>query len=216
MALSKLTTLMDDIKFSFKFANTHMNVGMPSFMQKYAARHGADIDRLRQTDVDAGKLTFKESIRTRSTDPTKSGTDDYKQMVDIIMRRGGLGGDHYIGPNDLKGWAELKNLAPSELAQKGLYGKWDAINRNAGLVGIKSVLQTAYAAAVSEVSASVEQEVTPVVLDAILTAVVDNFNAGVDVGGETVTVAEMKSYIENVTDGAGDRNHFDIGADGWN
>lgn len=196
MSVLKLKKLFDDVVFSYRFANTHINVGMPSLFKTHSMRHRADIDLIRQTDVDASKLSqFRRSIENNSTDPGKrTGTDDYKQMVDIIIRRGGLL-DHYAGPRDIADWKELKDL-PSQIKNADIKGVLD----NSGRRALFSVATTAYKSAASEIQASLGQEIPEAAKDALIAEIVDQINvtANVEAFGEKVTVEDVKQYIDEV------------------
>ncbi|WP_408898010.1 hypothetical protein ACJ5H2_02625 [Nocardioides sp. R1-1] len=216
----KLKLLFDDIKFSYKFAQTHLNVGMPGLMRTHAVRHRTDMDRLRETDTSTSRLTqFRDSIRNNSTDPdNRTGTDDYKQMVDVLIRRGGLL-DHYAGPRDLKDWLELKNLKSQFQALMDSKSKDDlsTLWNNPGFAGARSVALLAYNSAVNEIQATVGEEVTPEIRDAILNEIVGELNgASAEVFGETITVDDFKQYIKDVGDGVTKPTDFTLSSDGWN
>lgn len=220
MSVLKLKSLFNDIKFSMDFAAVHLNIGLAQKLRNQGRRLDSDVVRLRDTDADASRLAqFRHSINNNSTRDNDSGTDDYKQMVDILIRRGGLL-DHYAGARDLKGWAELKDLAPSALKEKVSNDGWlktmQYVSNNAGFLGLRSVAATAHAAAVSEVQASVGEELKSEIVQEILNEVVNQVNAGVEVNGEKISVADVRDYMASVTDGAGDRPQWDFGADGWN
>lgn len=215
---------MKDIQFSYKFAQTHLNVGMPSMMRTHAHRHRTDIDRIRQTDTDAASLTnFRDSIRNNSTDPRKkSGTDDYTRMVDIIIRRGGLL-DHYAGPDDIRDWAKAKDLKGQFkdlmesvkerelLGEDGIRASASALLDNKALQGALSVARTAAHSAVSEVQSAIGEEVTPEVLDEILTAIVGELNgASVEAFGQPITLDDFKNYLSEVGDGLTQPTEFKI------
>lgn len=197
MSVLKLKSLMDDVIFSFKFANTHLNMGMPSLFKQHSVRHGADIDLIRQTDVDASRLSqFRRSIETnviKSDNPDRTGTDDYKQMVDIIIKRGGLL-EHYAGTRDASDWKELKDL-PSQVKSLDVGGLLD----NKGRKALFSVGTTAYKAALTEIQASMG-EISDAANDAVVEEIVNQLNVTVDVEafGEKITVDEFKAYIDEV------------------
>lgn len=217
MGVMQLKYLFSDVKFSFRFAQTHLNVGMPSLMRSHAARHRTDIDRIRQTDTDASALArFKDSIRNNHTAENANGNEDYRQMVDILIRRGGLL-DHYAGPKDIAHWAEAKNLKEqfkAILDAESASDAWDKaklLGNNRSIHGALSVAATAVHSAVTEIQATTREEVTPAVLDAILTTIVGEFNsASVEVQGEKISVADFKKYLHEVGDGIASPNDFKL------
>ena len=226
MGVMKLKLLFNDIQFSYKFAQTHLNVGMPSLMRSHARRHRTDIDRIRQTDTDASRLAqFRDSIRNNHTDAHDSGTDDYTHMVDILVRRGGLL-DHYTGPRDIKDWAGLKDLKGQVrdlMNSNGILGDGGALKNakaiwdNPGFQAALSVSKTAYHSAIAEIQATIGDEVTPEVRDAVINEIVSQFNiASVEAFGHQITVDDFKQYMKDVTDGAFDPSDFTMSADGWN
>jgi hypothetical protein len=201
MSIGKLKALMDDVIFSFKFANTHLNMGMPSLFRQHSVRHGADIDLIRQTDVDASRLSqFRRSITNNSTDPGKqTGTDDYKQMVDIIIKRGGLL-EHYAGPRDASDWlkfGELSNVR-STLRDEGVLKAGQDVWANEGFQAARSVAKTAYAAAKTEIEASLGQEIPNAVKDAVLAEIVEKINVNIEANGQKISLEEVEEYIDEV------------------
>ncbi|MFT4264690.1 MAG: hypothetical protein QM572_14985 [Nocardioides sp.] len=226
MSVGKLKVLFKDIEFSFKFAQTHLNMGMPSLMRSHAHRHRSDIDLIRQTDTDAGRLArFRDSIRNNHTDAHDSGTDDYTHMVDIIMRRSGVL-DAYAGPRDVADWLKLKDLKGqfrSLMDSQGILGEHGALKHaselwnNPGFVASRSVAKTAYKSAVSELQESLANGVTADIGDALVSTIVEEYNsASAEVGGPQMTVADLKKDLGDIGDGVGSGPSLTVGADGWN
>lgn len=211
MGVMALKTLLKDVQFSFQFANTHMRVGMPSWMRQHANRHRSDLDRIRQTDTDASMLAkFRDNIKTKHTSTNDSGEHDYRQMVDILIRRGGLL-DHYAGPMDVRDWADARNLKGQlrDLMQGDSWGdKWNAfkdISNNKAILGAMSVSKAAYQSAVQEIMATANEEIRPEVVEAVVTTIVEDLNiVSVEVFGEPVTVDDFKRYLAEVGDGIGE------------
>lgn len=217
MAITKLKTLLDDVKFSFKFANLHVREGVTATMRNHSMRHRRDIERIRSTDEQAsGLAAFRDSIDRQRVNPKgeQTGHGDYQQMVDILIRRGGLL-DHYAGPRELKDWAEARDLKgqfttlireAKQLNAGSTKEAWDVLNDNKALNGALSVARTALHSATSEIKATGHEELTPVVLDAVITTIVNELNlASVEALGHEVTVESFKQYLAEVGDGMGER-----------
>ena len=138
--------------------------------------------------------------------------------IDILIRRGGLL-DHYTGPRDIKDWLELKNLK-GQFQSLMQHKNWDNLKTvwdNPGFRAARSVAVTAYHTAVSEVQATIGEEVTPEIRDAILTEIANQLNvASVEAFGEPVSMDDFKQYVKDVTDGITDPSDFTLSADGWN
>lgn len=212
MGVLKLKAIFDDVKFSYRFAQTHMSVGLPSFMSSHRRQLDQFVQRSRATDVEMSRLdSFRDSINHNAMDPdVQDGTRDYTQMADILIRRSGLL-DHYAGPRDVRDWADARNLKDQfsqlmdsvrtgDLRQARTDGS--ALINNKAVQGSMSVARLALHSAVNEIAATVDEEVSPAVLETIVTTLVEDLNvASLEVFGEKITVEDFKNYLHEVDDG---------------
>ncbi|HSX66540.1 hypothetical protein [Nocardioides sp.] len=220
--MSKLTQLFKDIKFSVDFAGTHMNMGLPSKFKSQQAKLALNRTTLKDTDADLGRFAtarknFRDSIENNRTregrDGNRTGTDDYVQMVDLIIRRGGLL-EHYspvVNPKDLAKLTSLREALP--LFRNGDFSKaMEHISDNEGLKALNGLLSlgnTAVSTAMSELSATATQEVGPEVRNAVVEEVVVQLNAvSGEAFGEPITAADLNTYMDSVTDGLGEPTDF--------
>lgn len=221
MGVMKLRLLIKDVQHSVQFASVHMNVGMPNWMLKHAQVNQTNLRRLRDTDADASRIAqFRHSINNnrQTNDDSSTGTDDYKQMVDILIRRSGLF-EHYAGPQSFKDWAELKDLKGqlNAVLQNRDRESVQALLANKGFAGLRSVAALAHTQAVNEVQATIGEEITPEISTAIMQGIVEQYNGvAVEFNGETISIADIQDFAKKAGDGITQPTDFTMGKDGWN